>query len=193
MANDGEHKVTRLLDEIRAGRKEALDELFRAVYSDLHAVAVRRMRNAPEGSLLQPTALVNETYLRLFGEHPAQVNDRKHFFSLAATAMARILVDLSHSERAAKRGGRPQRVTIQSFMQVAPASADELVKINDAIAELANIDERAAEVVRMTYFAGRDTEDIAEFFGVSPRTVQRDLTVARAFLQRHVRADETVS
>jgi len=193
MANNGEHKVTHLLEEIRAGRKEALDELFRAVYSDLHAVAVRRMRSAPEGNLLQPTALVNETYLRLFGEHPAQVNDRKHFFSLAATAMARILVDLSRSERAAKRGGRSQRVTIQSFMQIAPASADELVKINDAIAELAKIDERAAEVVRMTYFAGRDTEDIAEFFGVSPRTVQRDLTVARAFLQRHVRADETVS
>ena len=128
--------VTLLLEEAQAGREEAIGELFKLVYKDLHAVAVRRMRGSSPDHLLQPTALVNETYMRLFGEHPARLVDRKHFFSVAATAMSRVLIDFSRAELAAKRGGRPQRVTVQSFMQVAPTSADELVRIQEAIDEL---------------------------------------------------------
>ena len=181
--------VTVLLQEAQTGREGAIGELFSTVYADLHAVAVRRMRHESPGHLLQPTALVNETYLRLFGDHPARLADRKHFFSVAAAAMGRVLIDLSRAERASKRGGRPQRVTVHSFMQIAPASADELVRIDDAIKDLARMDERAAEVLRLAYFGGCSTEQIAEFFEVSLRTVQRDLNVAQAFLQRRLRSD----
>ena len=125
----------------------------------------------------------------LFGNHPARLADRKHFFSVAAAAMGRVLIDLSRAESASKRGGRPKRVTVHSFMQIAPASADELVQIEDAINELARLDERAAEALRLAYFGGCGAEQIAEFFDVSLRTVQRDLGVAQAFLQRRLRSD----
>jgi RNA polymerase sigma factor (TIGR02999 family) len=181
--------VTLLLQQAQDGHTDAIGELFSLVYEELHAVAVRRMRNESPGHLLQPTALVNETYMRLFGTHPARLADRKHFFSVAAAAMGRILIDSSRAERASKRGGRPQRVTVKSFMQIAPASADELVRIEEAIAQLAATDQRAAEVLKLSYFGGCNTEQIAEFFNVSQRTVQRDLNVAQAFLERLLRSD----
>lgn len=182
--------VTVLLHEAQAGRKQAVEELFNTVYGELHAVAVNRMRGAAPGHILQPTALVGETYMRLFGDHPVQFTDRKHFFSVAATAMSRILVDLARAERSAKRGGRPQRVTIRSFMQIAPSSQEEHIRIEEAIRELSCIDKRAAEAVRLAYFAGCDSEQIAEFLNVSQRTAQRDLNVARAFLERQLRSHD---
>lgn len=182
--------VTVLLQEAQAGRKEAVGELFSAVYDELHAIAVRRMRGAPQGHVLQPTALVNETYMRLFGDHPADLADRKHFFSVAATAMSRVLIDLARAEAAAKRGGRPQRVTVRSFMQIASGSPDEFIRIQEAILALGRIDDQAAETVKLAYFAGCDTKQIAELQEVSQRTVQRNLNVARAFLERHVRSHD---
>lgn len=187
MPTGASKSVTILLQEAQAGREDAVEELFSAVYGELRAIAARRM-SAEACHILQPTALVNETYLRLFGEHPVKLTDRKHFFSVAATAMSHVLIDFARAERSAKRGAGAQRVTVKSFMQVAPSSADEAIRIQEAIDDLGRIDVRAAEALRLAYFAGCDTAQIAEFLHVSQRTAQRDLNVARAFLERRLRS-----
>ncbi len=189
MPSGASKNVTVLLHEAQAGREEAIGELFNAVYGELRAVAANRMRGSAPGHILQPTALVNETYMRLFGAHPVQFADRKHFFSVAATAMSRILIDLARAESAAKRGVRPQQITVRSFMQVTSSTAEDHIRIQEAIEGLGRIDKRAAEAVHLAYFAGCDTEQIAGFLHISQRTAQRDLNVAKAFLERQLRAN----
>jgi len=186
MTDQTQHQVTRLLEEARAGRKEAIGELFEAVYDELHAVAEHRMRLEPSGNLLQPTALVNETYLRLFGSVAPSLNGRQHFFCVAAAAMKRILIDLSRSEATQKRGGRPIKVELEDWMQVTQDSPDLPIDLQKAINALAELDPRCAQIMELVLYSGRSPAEVADLLQLSRRTVERDIASARLFLKRHM-------
>lgn len=193
MRDEPQHEVTRLLEEAQSGRKEAIGELFDLVYHELHAVAERRMRQEKAGNLLQPTALVNETYLRLFGDGPAPITGRQHFFGVAASAMRRILIDMSRAERAEKRGGRPVQVDLEEWMQITDDAPELQMDLQNGLDGLAALDARAAQVMEMVIYGGRSATEVADLLHMNRRTVERDIASARLFLKRYLSTDATHS
>jgi RNA polymerase sigma-70 factor, ECF subfamily len=193
MTGETQHQVTRLLEEAYSGRKDAEQELFRLVYRELHDIAVRRMRLENPGNLLQPTALVNETYIRLFGKGPTPLNNRQHFFSVAAVAMREILIDQARSERAQKRGSRPIKVDLKEWMQVAEESSNVEIDIKNAIAALRSLDERCAKIMDWFIFCGFTAPEIAGLLEVNRRTVEREIASGRLFLKRYLTENATHS
>ena len=193
MRDEPQHEVTRLLEEAQSGRKEAVGELFDLVYDELHAVAERRMRQEKSGNLLQPTALVNETYLRLFGDEPAPITGRQHFFGVAASAMRRILIDMSRAEKAEKRGGRPVQVDLEDWMQITDDAPELQIDLQNGLDALAALDARAAQVMEMVIYGGRSATEVADLLQMNRRTVERDIASARLFLKRYLSTDATHS
>ena len=187
MTVDPQHEVTRLLEEAQAGRSEAVGELFQLVYGELHTLARRKMSLENPGNLLQPTALVNETYIRLFGAGPAPLNGRQHFFCVAASAMRQILIDLARSDRAKKRGGRPIRVELEEWMRVSDDQPNLQIDLQKAIDALAAVDQRCAEIVQLSIYGGRDISELAELYRVTRRTIERELSSGRLFLKRFLK------
>lgn len=179
------HDVTRLLRALQQGGDGAAEQLAPLIYEELHVLAVHYMRGERADHTLQPTALVNEAYLRLMGQQQASWQNRSHFFGIAAQAMRRILVDHARRRRAGKREGG-ERVTLDESVAEAPAHSVDLVALDDALRKLAALDPRQAQVVELRYFAGLDIAEVAEALGISPATVKRDWTFARAFLQREI-------
>ena len=179
-----QHDVTELLRSWARGDREALDRLVPLVHDQLHRLAHQSMRGERPGHTLQTTALVNEAYLRLVDTGSVQWQDRTHFFAIAATVMRRILVDFARARRAAKR---------QAILLAAPIDVDrvlvpeaqpdaDVVALDDALQSLAGFDPRGARVVELRYFGGLTVGESAEVLGVSPKTVKRDWTAARAWL-----------
>jgi RNA polymerase sigma factor (TIGR02999 family) len=183
----------------RSGDASALDDLMPRVYDELRALADAYMRRERAGHTLQPTALVHEAFLRLLRLPPGAVQNRVHFFALAAQAMRRILADHARRHRAAKRGGNAVRVPLElveggaaaAAMGGAPAmggsddvAADDL---DAALEDLAKLDARQARVVELRFFGGLSIEETAEVLAVSPATIKRDWLVARAWLHRELR------
>lgn len=193
MTSDPQHQVTQLLAEAYSGRKDAEHELFRLVYRELHDIAVHRMRLENPGNLLQPTALVNETYIRLFGKGPTPLNDRQHFFSVAAVAMREILIDQARAEKAQKRGSRPIKVDLKEWMQVADGSSNLEIDIKNAIAALRALDERSAKTMEWFIFCGFTAPEIADLLQVNRRTVEREIASGRLFLKRYLTENATHS
>jgi len=175
----------------RSGDPTALDDLLPRVYDELRALADAYMRRERAGHTLQPTALVHEAFLRLLRLPPGSVQNRIHFFALAAQAMRRILADHARRHRAAKRGGGAVRVPLELVEGGAPATpAGDDVAADDldaALDDLAKLDERQARVVELRFFGGLSIEETAEVLAVSPATVKRDWLVARAWLHRELR------
>ena len=175
----------------RSGDPTALDDLLPRVYDELRALADAYMRRERAGHTLQPTALVHEAFLRLLRLPPGSVQNRIHFFALAAQAMRRILADHARRHRAAKRGGGAVRVPLELVEGGAPATpAGDDVAADDldaALEDLAKLDERQARVVELRFFGGLSIEETAEVLAVSPATVKRDWLVARAWLLRELR------
>ena len=174
--------VTGLLIKWRQGDKGALDALIPLVYRELRGVAGARLRGERAGSLLQTTALVHETYLRLVGLHRLTVENRTHFFAIAARLMRQILVDQARRSQAEKRGGG---LTIVALEGASPVSAPNLVDVlalDQALEELAAMDERLCRVVELKFFAGLTIDEAAEALAVSSATVERDWAVAKAWL-----------
>ena len=175
----------------RSGDASALDDLLPRVYDELRALADAYMRRERAGHTLQPTALVHEAFLRLLRLPPGSVQNRVHFFALAAQAMRRILADHARRHRAAKRGGSAVRVPLELVEGGAPATpAGDDVAADDldaALEDLAKLDERQARVVELRFFGGLSIEETAEVLAVSPATVKRDWLVARAWLHRELR------
>ena len=175
-----DHQITRLLHESADGNQASTDELMQVVYAELHRLAAHYMRKENPGHLLQPTALVNEMYLRLFGvEHGPQMNNRGHFFALAATQMRRILVDHARHQ---KKGGGAILVPETEALIVSNERPMDLVALDDALKELAEIDAGAAEVVELRYFGGYTDKETAEITGRNLAKVRRDWEFARAWL-----------
>jgi RNA polymerase sigma-70 factor, ECF subfamily len=159
------------------------------VYHELHRIARRCMtKEAPQHSL-QPTALVNEAYLRLVGGKEVAWTDRTHFLAVAARAMRHILVDHARARRSQKRGGLTVRVSVDEALLVSDEHSPDLVALDDALKGLATFDERKSRVVEMRYFGGLSVDETASVLKLSPDTVKRDWRIARAWLQAEMRGD----
>ena len=182
-ANDGE--VTRLLGEIGRGRSEAVNDLLPLVYDELHRLARSYFRRERGEHTLQPTALVHEAYIRLVDQR-APLESRGHFMAVAATQMRRVLLDYARKHRAARRGGEDQKVVLEDTMVISEQRPLDIILLNTALDKLAALDARQAQLVELRFFGGLSVEETAEVIGVSPATVKRDWSSARAFLHREI-------
>ncbi|HQR34449.1 MAG TPA: sigma-70 family RNA polymerase sigma factor [Blastocatellia bacterium] len=178
--------VTQLLEAWNKGDESARDELLPLVYQELHKLAGRYLGRERTGHTLQTTALVHEAYLRLVDQKDAQWQNRSHFFAMAATQMRRVLVDYARSRHMAKRGGGAQQVELDEALVVSDERAGDVVALDDALKALAEFDERKSRMVELRFFGGLSIEETAEVLGVSPGTVMRDWTLAKAWLQREI-------
>ena len=181
--------VTELLRAWGAGDRAALDQLMPVLYAELRRQAERQLRRESAGHTLQPTALVNEAYLRLVDQRQAKWEGRSQFFALAARQMRRILVDHARGRAAAKRGGAAARVTLAEGSAATPETPQgeiDVLALDEALTRLAALDARQARVVELRYFAGLGVEEVAEALDISPATVKREWTMARAWLRREL-------
>ena len=192
MTSPQAHDVTRLLQDVQDGRDGARDELVSLVYAELHGLASHFMRNERDDHTLQPTALVHEAYMRLMDQRNVSWQNRSHFFGIASQAMRRILVDHARRRRATKREGG-ERITLDDSVAVAPDRSLDVLALDAALSKLAALSDRQAKVVELRYFGALDIEQTAEALGISPATVKRDWTFARAFLQREMDADSAAT
>jgi RNA polymerase sigma factor (TIGR02999 family) len=181
-------EVTGLLAAWSGGDKAALDRLLPLVERELHALARRHLRGERPGHTLQATALVNEAYLRLVGQHQAEWHSRGQFFAIAARLMRRILIDHARARSYAKRGGGAQALPLDEACVVGEERAAELVALDDALSLLAGVDERKARIVELRYFGGLSVDEVAAVLAVHPDTVNRDWQRAKAFLRRELAA-----
>ncbi|MGK2935922.1 MAG: sigma-70 family RNA polymerase sigma factor [Gemmatimonadaceae bacterium] len=181
---DREADVTNQLLAWRAGEASARESLFPLVYDELHRIAHRQMSAERAGHTLDTTGLVHEAYLKLVDQTRVEWTDRSHFFAIASNAMRRILVDYARRYRTDKRGAAPRRVSLTDDMLVAEERADTLLAVDEALIELAKIDERLSRVVEYRFFAGLTEEETAEVLGVTARTVRRDWTKAKGWLHK---------
>lgn len=181
-------EVTRLLNAIEAGEPQAAAELLPLVYEELRRLAATRMATEKAGQTLQPTALVHEAWLNVAGDGAGRFASRRHFFTAAATAMQRILIDNARRKQRAKHGGGQAGEELHESRVAATAPPEQMLAVNDALATLAHEDAEAAEVVRLRYFVGMSVPEIADALGLAPRTVDRLRTFARAWLKRAIRA-----
>jgi RNA polymerase sigma factor (TIGR02999 family) len=170
---------TGLLADLRAGRREALDEILPLLYQELRFAARRELSVRPSDTL-SATALVNELYLKLAGGHAADWRDRAHFLAASSIAMRHILIDRARRRMAAKRGGAARPVTLDDV--AAQTDAEALLEIHDALDRLASLDERLARVVECRFFGGMTERETAEALSVTERTVRRDWVKARGLL-----------
>jgi len=197
--------ITRLLEQAGAGSVEARESLLKEVYSELRVIAASHMRHERNDHTLGATALVNESYLRLIHtlggidqqdttseNDPYSFAHRHAFYKAAATAMRRILIDHARAKATHKRAGavRGRRISIDLIEASTLADPHYLLSLNDALCRLESEDERAASVVRLRFFAGRQIDEIAEMLEVSSRTVKRDWEFARARLQQIIEEQE---
>jgi RNA polymerase sigma factor (TIGR02999 family) len=174
--------ITRALDSLHAGDPNALDELFRHVYPELHELAHRQLMRGRPGETLNTTVLVHELYLKLSAARVVQANDRGHFLAVAARAMRQIIIDAARRMQAVKRGGGAPPPPFVRFSQDSAAGAAELVALDRALSELSELDARLGRTVELRFFGGLTVEETAEVLDVSVRTVKRDWRKARAFL-----------
>lgn len=186
MAGPSAAEITGILFRWSQGDEDALDSLTPLVYRDLRRIAERLMRSERTGHTLQPTALVNEAYLKLAGQAKAQWQNRTHFFAVAAHAMRQILVDHARGHLRGKRGGGASVVTLEEGMLFAPERSADLLALDEALQRLSAIDPRKTKVVELRFFAGLDNSEIAEILEVSANTVMRDWNMARAWLRREI-------
>ena len=178
--------VTQLLLDWSNGDKAALDKLMPLVYEELRRLAHHYMRQERPGHMLQTTAIVNEAYIHLINQRGVQWQNRAHFFGIASHLMRRILTGYARSRQTAKRGGGAHQVGLDEAMVVSEERVAEMAALDDALNFLARIDERKSQIVEMRFFGGLSIEETAEVLGVSPGTVMRDWTLAKAWLRREI-------
>ena len=177
---------TPALAKAGAGGQATCDELFPLVYAELRRIAAREMRREKPGRTLQTTALVHEAYLRLLKDASLSFENRAHFLGIAARAMREILIEHARARSARKRGGGAVRLTVDDLVAPAPSPSIDVLALDEALQRLARLDERHARVVELRYFGGLSVEETASALGVSPATVKRAWTLARAWLFREM-------
>lgn len=177
-------QISHLLKRWSDGDSEALNKLMPLVYGELRRIAGGYMKRQPADHTLQTTALIHEAYLRLVWHEEKTWESRAHFFGVAARAMRHILVDYARTRNRAKRGGGAMQVSLDEVLTICAERGAELVALNDALTELAKLDERQSRVVELRFFGGLTEEEIAQVLKVSPRTVSGDWSMARAWLLR---------
>jgi RNA polymerase sigma-70 factor (ECF subfamily) len=179
--------ITQLLIRWSGGDQAALDKLMPLVYSELRRLANNYLRRERQGHTLQPTALVNEAYLRLIDQRTANWQNRAQFYGIAAQLMRRILVDHARQHKAAKRGGSDQqRLSITSAERLVRQPEVDLLALHEALEELATLDPQQERIVELRFFGGLSIEETAEVLGIGHATVERDWKMARAWLRRQL-------
>jgi RNA polymerase sigma-70 factor, ECF subfamily len=181
-------EITQLLQAMHTGDSSAADKLLPLVYKELHRLAAAYMRRERPDHTLQPTALINEAYLRLAGED-VDWNGRAHFIGLAAHVMRQVLVDHARAHKAERRAGGLRRVDMDENLAIAPERLGEIQFIDEALERLARRNQRQARVVELRYFGGLSVEQIASVLGIAPRSVKRDWSLARIWLHRELHPD----
>ena len=179
-------EATILLSAVERGDPKAADQLLELVYQDLRHLANHKMAQEPPGQTLQPTALVHEAWLRLVGSEHPNFENRAHFFSAAAEAMRRILIDRARRRSALRHGGQWQRVDLDECNVAAPEADAELLAVHEALEELAKEYAIQAEVVKLRYFGGQTNEETAQLLGISLTTVKNYWAFARAWLLQQI-------
>ncbi|MEO8435366.1 MAG: sigma-70 family RNA polymerase sigma factor [Pyrinomonadaceae bacterium] len=180
------HEVTQLLVAWSNGDKAALDRLMPLVYTELRRLAHHYMSRERPGHTLQTTALVNEAYLRLVDQDQMRWENRAHFFGIAARLMREILVDHARSRQAVKRGGGQYMLSLSKVDRLASRPDVNLIALDEALRRLEAIDPQKGRIVELRYFGGLRIEETAEVLGISPATVKRDWSMARAWLRSEI-------
>jgi RNA polymerase sigma factor (TIGR02999 family) len=184
------HEITQWLIAYQKGDPGALEKLSPLVYDELHRQAMRAFSRERSGHTLQPTALVNEVYLRLVSQHQATWQNRAQFFAIAAQMMRRILVSHARARQAAKRGGAEQRITLTEEVAAGPQRDVNLLALDEALKKLEVIDLEKSRMVELRFFSGLSVTETAEVMGVSPRTIDRQWQTAKAWLYREITGEK---
>jgi RNA polymerase sigma-70 factor (ECF subfamily) len=179
-------EVTLLLRAMQGGDPTASEKLLPLVYNELHRLAESYMRRERPNHTLQPTALINETYLRLTGD-TINWQNRAHFVGVAANIMRRVLVDHARAHKAGIRGGNLQRVEFEEGIAISKERSNEMLQLDDALNKLEEVNPRQAKVVELRYFGGLSVEEIAAILNIGPRTVEREWASARVWLFERIR------
>jgi RNA polymerase sigma factor (TIGR02999 family) len=190
MTTPSSHEVTQLLVAWSDGDQAALERLTPLVYRELHRLAKGYLHRERPGHVLQTTALINEAYLRLIDWKDAHWQNRAHFFGVAAKLMRRILVDFARARHQDKRGGAACQVSLDEAAAVSVERVAEFIALDEALERLAAIDPRRSRMVELRFFGGLSEEETAEALKISPRTVRREWSLARAWLRRELRQGE---
>jgi len=193
MSIDSSSEITDLLLAWNEGEPEALEKLVPLVESELRRLARSYMRRERAGHTLQTTALINEAYVRLIDARKIRWQNRAHFYGLAARVMRRILVDFSRERDYQKRGAGTWHVTFDEALAVSPPDDPDLLALDEALTELARVDERKAQVVEMRFFGGLTEKEAAVALNVSPETARRDWRLAKTWLLRRLNEKPRVS
>ena len=181
-------EVSQLLVAWGNGDEAARDQLIPLVYEELHRLAHHYMNRERPGHTLQTSALVNEAFLKLVDQRDLHWKNRAHFFGIAAQMMRRILVDYARNRRYAKRGGSAQHVSLAEALIVSEERSAEVVALDEALSKLSAMDHRKSEIVELRFFGGLSIDETAEVLGVSPGTVMRDWTLAKAWLRKEMKS-----
>jgi RNA polymerase sigma-70 factor (ECF subfamily) len=179
-------EITELLGDWRGGRQEAFDQLFTLVYDELRMLASGYMRRERSDHTLQTTALVNEAYLKLVGQKSYKIENRLHFFAVAARVMRQILIDYARARGSSWRGGGATKLSLDEVAILSEERAVELIALDEALKEMAQIDARQSQIVELRFFGGLTLAETARFLNVSPDTVTRDWNMAKAWLYRRI-------
>ena len=190
LVQHAQDNVTKLLLDWGAGNRAALDALTPLVYDELRRLAGHYLRRERPDHTLQSTALVHEAYMRLIDQRNVRWQNRAQFFGLAAELIRRILVDHARAKQAAKRGGTAVKLTLDEALDASAGRDLDLVRLDDSLKALAEVDAQQGRIVELRYFAGLTIEETAEALDISPATVKRDWVVAKAWLRRQM--DKTI-
>jgi RNA polymerase sigma factor (TIGR02999 family) len=191
MSSSTRQEVTQLLGAWSGGDEGALEKLFPLVQPELHRLAHHYMSQERHGHTLQTTAILNEAYVRLVDDTKPVWQGRAHFIAAAAQLMRRIMVDHARERHSLKRGGGARKVTLDEAAWVTERRSEELLALDEALEKLAMQDPRKAQIVELRYFGGLTVEETAEFLKLSQRTVEREWTMAKAWLYRVLTETET--
>ena len=177
-------RITQLLGEVHAGKASSTDELVPLLYSELRRLASSYLRREPAGHTLQPTALVNEAYLKLIEQRDARWDGRTHFIGIAARVMRQVLVDHARRNHALRRGGSKPNLTLDDAIAYSQEQPGDLLAIDHLLSRLAELDPRQSRVVELRIFGGLSVEETASALDISPATVKREWAMAKAWLTR---------
>ena len=182
MNEPGTENITQLLIDLTNGKSNAVEDLLPLIYGELRSLAGNYLRRERSDHTLQPTALVHEAYLRLVDQTQVTWQNRAHFFGMAAQMMRRILVDHARAHKAGKRGADYQKLSLDENIDKAVERSGELIALDEALTELAQVDELKSRIVELRYFGGLTVEETAEVLGVTPITINRHWRMAKAWL-----------
>lgn len=184
------NEVTKMLEDYLNGNREVLDKLLPLVYGELRRLAHSYLRSERQDISLQTTALVHEAYLKLIDQHSVNFENRAQFFALSATAMRRILLDNARRHSAEKRGSGGVKISLDDLPEISVNVNKDLIALDMALRELEEFDAQQAKIIELRYFGGLTIEETAEVLKISPATIKREWTLARAWLFKRMKDEE---